>query len=37
MNVGFKIPSKVETEPAERMLDVRQYLNFVWRHWMFIA
>src|ERR1700751_1827871 len=37
MNVGFKIPSGVETEPAERSLDVRQYLHFVWRHWMFIA
>jgi exopolysaccharide transport family protein len=37
MNVGFRIPSRVETEPAERTLDVRQYLNFVWRHWMFIA
>ena len=37
MNVGFRIPTGVETEPAERSLDVRQYLNFVWRHWMFIA
>jgi succinoglycan biosynthesis transport protein ExoP len=37
MNVGFRIPSRVETEPVERTLDVRQYLNFVWRHWMFIA
>src|SRR5262245_45881878 len=37
MNVGFRIPSAVETEPAERMLDMRQYLHFVWRHWMFIA
>src|SRR5262249_31989550 len=37
MNVGFRIPSAVETEPAERSLDVRQYLHFVWRHWLFIA
>src|SRR5215813_9177020 len=37
MNVGFRIPSGVETEPAERTFDVRQYLHFVWRHWMFIA
>src|SRR6266513_6172714 len=37
MNVGFRIPSSVETEPAERTFDVRQYLNFVWRHWLFIA
>src|SRR5262245_50815493 len=37
MNVGFRIPSGVESEPAERSLDVRQYLHFVWRHWLFIA
>jgi polysaccharide biosynthesis transport protein len=37
MNVGFRIPSGFATEPAERTLDVRQYLHFVWRHWMFIA
>src|SRR5262249_36087039 len=37
MNVGFRLPSGVETEPAERTFDVRQYLHFVWRHWMFIA
>jgi polysaccharide biosynthesis transport protein len=38
MNAGFRIPSRaVETEPAERRFDLRQYLNFVWRHWMFIV
>src|SRR5262249_53033118 len=37
MNVGFKIPTKIDTEPPERTLDLRQYLNFVWRNWMFIA
>jgi polysaccharide biosynthesis transport protein len=37
MNVGFKIPSNLDTEPLERTLDLRQYLNFVWRNWMFIA
>jgi polysaccharide biosynthesis transport protein len=37
MNVGFRIPTRFETEPAERTFDVRPYLNFVWRHWMFIA
>jgi succinoglycan biosynthesis transport protein ExoP len=37
MNAGFRIPSSVETEPAERKFDLRQYLNFVWRHWMFLA
>jgi polysaccharide biosynthesis transport protein len=37
MNAGFKIPTSVDTEPAERKFDLRQYLNFFWRHWMFIA
>src|SRR5947209_6016666 len=37
MNVGCRITSGVKTEPAESSLDVRQYLHFVWRHWMFIA
>jgi polysaccharide biosynthesis transport protein len=37
MNAGFRIPTSVETEPAERKFDLRQYLNFVWRHWMFLA
>jgi polysaccharide biosynthesis transport protein len=37
MNAGFKIPTSVDTEPAERKFDLRQYLNFLWRHWMFIA
>jgi polysaccharide biosynthesis transport protein len=37
MNVGFRIPTNVDAEPVERTLDLRQYLNFVWRNWMFIA
>ena len=37
MNVGFRIPSKVDAEPAERLFDLRQYLNFVWRNWVFIV
>ena len=38
MNVGFRIPSKkIDAEPPERTFDLRQYLNFVWRNWMFIA
>ena len=37
MNAGFRIPTKLDTEPAKRPFDLRQYLNFVWRHWMFIA
>ena len=37
MNVGLRIPTKVDTEPPDRPFDLRQYLNFVWRNWMFIA
>src|SRR5262245_41428099 len=37
MNVGCRIPSNVDTERAGRTFDLRQYLNFVWRHWLFIA
>jgi polysaccharide biosynthesis transport protein len=37
MNVGFRIPSRVDTEPPERTLDLRQYLNFIWRNWKFIV
>ena len=37
MNVGYRIPTGVNTEPAERKIDLRQYLNFVWRNWMFVA
>jgi capsular exopolysaccharide synthesis family protein len=37
MNVGFKIPGQVETEPPERKFDLREYGNFAWRNWMFIA
>jgi exopolysaccharide transport family protein len=37
MNVGLRIPTNVDAEPIERTLDLRQYLNFVWRNWLFIA
>src|SRR6516225_939189 len=37
MNVGFRIPSKVDTEVSERRFDLRPSLNFVWRNWIFIA
>src|SRR6476469_5641252 len=37
MNVGFKTPIKLDAEPAERGIDLRTYLNFLWRHWMFIG
>ena len=39
MNIGYRIPSKkIDAEPIpERTIDLRQYLNFVWRNWMFIA
>ena len=37
MNVGFKTPVTLGSEPAERSLDLRTYLNFLWRNWMFIG
>ena len=37
MNVGFKIPTKVDTEPPNRTFDLRHYLNFVWRNWLFMT
>src|SRR6516165_5073531 len=37
MNLGFRIPGQVETEPAERTFDPRHYLNFVWRNWILIV
>jgi polysaccharide biosynthesis transport protein len=37
MNVGFQTPIKLDAEAAERGTDLRTYLNFLWRHWMFIA
>ena len=37
MNAGFQIPTRIETEPAEGKFDLRKYINFVWRHWIFIA
>jgi uncharacterized protein involved in exopolysaccharide biosynthesis len=37
MNAGFKIPTKIVAETAGSRFDLRVYLNFVWRHWMFIG
>ena len=37
MNVGFPLPTRVSAEPTERGFDLRKYLNFVWRHWIFIG
>ena len=37
MNAPFKIPTQSETEPVERKFDLRSYINFAWRHWMFIG
>jgi len=37
MNVGFRIPTNLDAEQAERAFDLRQYLNFVWRNWLFIV
>src|SRR5437764_1121679 len=37
MNALFKVPTQLETDAAERKLDLRTYVNFLWRHWMFIG
>ena len=37
MNVGFKTPVTLGPESAGRSLDLRTYLNFLWRNWMFIG
>src|SRR5215475_9406488 len=37
MNIGYRISTGVNAEPVERKIDLRQYLNFVWRNWMFVA
>src|SRR5262249_5441309 len=37
MNVGVRIPTKVDTELPDRPFGLRHYLNFLWRNWLFIA
>jgi polysaccharide biosynthesis transport protein len=37
MNVGFKAPVTLGSESTGRSLDLRTYLNFLWRNWMFIS
>jgi succinoglycan biosynthesis transport protein ExoP len=38
MNVGFRIPTVADdVEPVQRDFDIRKYLNFVWRRWIFVA
>src|SRR5262245_31868542 len=37
MNIGFKAPIALDAQPAERGPDLRTYLNFLWRHWIFIC
>src|SRR5271165_2220702 len=37
MNVGFPVPTRLSAEPEERGFDLRGYINFVWRHWIFIG
>jgi polysaccharide biosynthesis transport protein len=44
MNVGFRIPTTVDADPAahvrspvDHTFDLREYLNFAWRNWTFIA
>jgi capsular exopolysaccharide synthesis family protein len=37
MNVAVQIPTRSEIQRAERKMDLRTYINFVWRHWMLIS
>src|SRR5262249_54872577 len=37
MNVGFGIPTQMDAEPATAGFNLREYLNFAWRHWKFIG
>src|SRR6516165_4564117 len=37
MNVGFTIPNRIAKQPPEEAIDLRQYLNFAWRNWLFIV
>src|SRR5262245_57035149 len=37
MNVGYRIPTGLTPEPEEGKLDLRKYLNFVWRNGKFIT
>src|SRR5262245_48603209 len=37
MNAGFKIPTMIDSERAAHRFDPYVYINFVWRHWMFIG
>ena len=37
MNVGFTIPNRVAKRSPEEAIDLRQYLNFAWRNWLFIV
>jgi len=31
------MPARIDVEPQDRKFDPRQYINFIWRHWMFIG
>jgi polysaccharide biosynthesis transport protein len=37
MNVGFQLPVRTDAEPVQRRFDLREYVNFLWRQWLFIA
>jgi capsular exopolysaccharide synthesis family protein len=37
MNIGFQPPARVDNETALRNLDLRKYVNFIWRQWTFIG
>ncbi len=37
MNMGFQPPIRLGAEPAQSGLELRKYLNFLWRKWLFIG
>src|SRR5262249_16717208 len=37
MNVGFQTPIRLGAESAQSSFELRTYLNFLWRRWMFIG
>ena len=37
MNVGLRIPRKIDTVSTDHTLDLRECINFVWRNWILIV
>src|SRR5262245_48003993 len=37
MNFGFQTPIRLGAESAQSSFELRTYLNFLWRRWMFIG